>query len=339
MASEAGPSPTGLPFEGEALVSVVIPTLNRLSYLQRAVRSVLAQHYPRLELIVVDGGSRDGSREWLASVTDPRLRPIELDDSLGAGHNRELGAKLSLGNFIAFLDSDDFWLPQKLSEQLTCFERQPSAHCAVISPPYAFDGKHFFPPLAKPRARPTSIVEQVYVTGGPAILSSGIMVPGRIGRELCFDRNLHVNQDTDYVIRLENSGVKLVCMDEPLWVHDTTPRGDRISRDPSKVEASMAWFKRNAHQWPGPARRGFLFMDSSLRHARAGMRMHALWLWLQNIRAAQGPGAALRQLIRALNGGEIPAGLRRLWQRLDPERDPSPQLFQELARLGNPPSD
>ena len=99
-------------------ISVVIPTYNRVSTLGRAVQSVLAQTFADLELIVVDDGSTDDTALLLAAFDDPRLRVIRLEESRGAAAARNLGASEAKGKFLAFQDSDDEWLLDKLRLQL-----------------------------------------------------------------------------------------------------------------------------------------------------------------------------------------------------------------------------
>lgn len=102
-------------------VSVIIPTHNRRELLSRAVESVLRQEFRDLELIVVDDASRDGSREYLLSLSekDARLRPLFLERHLGRpGAVRNRGVREARAPLVAFLDSDDRWLPEKLRLQL-----------------------------------------------------------------------------------------------------------------------------------------------------------------------------------------------------------------------------
>jgi glycosyltransferase involved in cell wall biosynthesis len=100
------------------LVSVIIPTYNREGQLRDAVASVFAQTYPHWELLVIDDGSTDGTRGYLESLTDPRVRPL-LHDHCGKIHVlRNLAARAAQGSYLAFLDSDDAWLPEKLTLQV-----------------------------------------------------------------------------------------------------------------------------------------------------------------------------------------------------------------------------
>lgn len=96
-------------------VSVVIPTHNRLQTLQRAVASAIEQTLPPLEVIVVDDGSTDGSAQWLAQQEPPVSFIIQLNH--GVSHARNRGIEKANGNWIAFLDSDDYWHKDKLEKQ------------------------------------------------------------------------------------------------------------------------------------------------------------------------------------------------------------------------------
>ncbi|MBM2835200.1 MAG: glycosyl transferase [Candidatus Brocadiaceae bacterium] len=93
-------------------VSVVIPTYNRAPYVIMAIESVLAQSYQDYEIIVVDDGSTDGTRDVLEPYRD-RIRYM-YQDNKGVSAARNTGIQESRGEWIAFLDSDDEWLPNKL---------------------------------------------------------------------------------------------------------------------------------------------------------------------------------------------------------------------------------
>ncbi|MGH1350660.1 MAG: glycosyltransferase family 2 protein [Methyloligellaceae bacterium] len=98
-------------------VSVVIPTYNRAATLPRAVHSVLAQTFKNFELIIVDDGSSDNSQELIAAIDDPRIRYHVLEKNGGVSAARNAGVALARAEYVAFQDSDDLWLQDKLMSQ------------------------------------------------------------------------------------------------------------------------------------------------------------------------------------------------------------------------------
>jgi len=107
------------------LVSAVIPTFNRGWIMAEAVQSVLDQTYEPLEIIVVDDGSTDNTRDVLEPFMD-RITLLKQENK-GVSAARNLGIKNARGEFIAFLDSDDLWLPDKTACQIDFFKANPKA--------------------------------------------------------------------------------------------------------------------------------------------------------------------------------------------------------------------
>lgn len=109
------------------LVSVAIPVHNREWLIDRAVESVLCQTHGDFELLVVDDASTDGTlARLLARDPDPRLRLLRHEVNRGAAAARNTAIKAARGTFIAFLDSDDEWLPGKLERQIACLAAAPA---------------------------------------------------------------------------------------------------------------------------------------------------------------------------------------------------------------------
>jgi len=114
-------------------ISVVLPTYNRRSTLQRAVASVLAQDEPQWELIVVDDASTDDTRAYLATLTDPRIRALALARNAGVSVARNRGLEAARAEIVAFLDSDDVYLQRRLSLPLRVFAEEPEVVCTLSS--------------------------------------------------------------------------------------------------------------------------------------------------------------------------------------------------------------
>ena len=109
-------------------MSIIVPTFNRKALLARAIDSAFAQTHNAIEVIVIDDGSTDGTTAMLQTRygSESRLRVLRQENQ-GVAAARNRGLKAARGTFIAFLDSDDFWRPWKLSVQLVCIVRRPEA--------------------------------------------------------------------------------------------------------------------------------------------------------------------------------------------------------------------
>ena len=104
------------------VISVIIPTYNRLHTIPRAIDSIRNQSYPHWELIIVDDGSTDGTEDWIHHqqkdlISSGKMRYMRIDRG-GVSRARNTGIERSRGEWLAFLDSDDEWLPEKLSMQI-----------------------------------------------------------------------------------------------------------------------------------------------------------------------------------------------------------------------------
>jgi glycosyltransferase involved in cell wall biosynthesis len=89
------------------LISVILPTYNRMHTLSRAIKSILTQTYSNIELIIVDDASEDKTSELISSIKDKRLIYIRLSENKGPAGARNVGLNLTKGEYITFLDSDD----------------------------------------------------------------------------------------------------------------------------------------------------------------------------------------------------------------------------------------
>lgn len=101
------------------LVSIIMPSYNTAAYISDSIRSILAQTYSDWELIIVDDCSTDDSAEVIRSFDDPRIILLENEKNSGAALSRNYALREAKGRWIAFLDSDDVWLPEKLEKQLS----------------------------------------------------------------------------------------------------------------------------------------------------------------------------------------------------------------------------
>ena len=110
----------------QPLISIVIPAYNRWEFLQHAVASVIAQTYTNWELVVVDDGSTDGTKEEIESLHDKRIHVFSVPHCGNIAVLRNAGVAAGKGEWLAFLDSDDEWVPEKLQLQLQFLQQQQS---------------------------------------------------------------------------------------------------------------------------------------------------------------------------------------------------------------------
>lgn len=122
-----------------SLISIVMPVYNTGEILRETIDSVLAQTYVNFELIMIDDGSQSETSEIAKGYSDPRIR-YYYQENRGMAAARNRGIKLSRGEYIAFLDHDDVWLPEKLEKQLAVFQADPSVGI-VFSPVIFFDSR------------------------------------------------------------------------------------------------------------------------------------------------------------------------------------------------------
>ena len=113
------------------LLSVVIPTWNRARLVCEAIESAFAQRPGAVEVIVVDDESTDNTQETLAERFGSSIELLRMPRRCGPGAARNAGVRVATGELLAFLDSDDLWLPGKLDAELRMFERYPNAEAVI----------------------------------------------------------------------------------------------------------------------------------------------------------------------------------------------------------------
>ncbi|GAA0241172.1 glycosyltransferase family 2 protein [Haladaptatus pallidirubidus] len=215
-------------------VSVIVPTYNRAHSLPRTVESVLSQTLEDLELIIVDDASADNTAEVVASYDDDRIRFFKHEENQGASAARNTGIEHAEGKYMAFLDSDDVWLPTKLEKQVLTLEMRSddwiAAYCKAetVHP----DGQN---PVIKwatqliSRRNKTEGAEGGKELIGPLLsdslhtsAGSTLLVTSEVARKINgFDESFDRFQDPEFLIRVLKHG-KLACVDETLLLRYET---------------------------------------------------------------------------------------------------------------------
>ncbi len=182
------------------MVSVIIPVYNGAAFIRRAVDSVLAQTFQDVEMIIIDDGSRDNTQTVLDRLSkQPNIRCYSQGNS-GPAHARNTGIQAARGEYIAFLDCDDIWMPDKLEAQVAIL-RGTSKPGLVHSDYDVIDptGKVIQHAKAGESADPLHIA----FTGGQApLLSTAIMSRALLEQVGRFDPELWVSEDADLILRL-----------------------------------------------------------------------------------------------------------------------------------------
>ena len=179
-------------------VSIVIPTFNRKIFVKEAVDSVLAQTYKDYELIVVDDGSTDDTGRALKQYAERLVYLYQKNEGVSAARNRGLAA--ARGEFIAFLDSDDLWLPKKLAIQTAFMEQHSEAQICYTDEIWIRHGTR-----VNPKKRHAKYAGEIY----PYCLSlciispsSALMRRGLLEQVGAFDPSLPVCEDYDLWLRV-----------------------------------------------------------------------------------------------------------------------------------------
>jgi glycosyltransferase involved in cell wall biosynthesis len=206
------------------VVSVVVPTYNRLEWLPAAITSIQDQTFRDWELILIDDGSTDETERWARDLNEPRLRYVRREHDGRIAAVRNLGVRGARGDWIAFLDSDDRWMPDKLARQLARLQEAIDARwCYAKYQMITTNGAVAPQPHGSPwRPFEGAIVDRV-ITTEAAVLTQTLLVSADLARELMFDERLPLAEDYDFVLRLAAVAVGCVVDDvlAEIRIHET----------------------------------------------------------------------------------------------------------------------
>lgn len=268
---------------GRPKVSVIIPTYNSAQFVGQAVASVYGQTYSDFELIVVDDGSTDDTWHVLEPYRE-RMRYL-YQPNMGESVARNRGIQESHGEYIAFLDADDLWLPSKLAKQIALMDQHPSA-VLVYSPSYWINtaGDRIFhhgsyivgtgtPGLA-------DVFPQLAMGDMMASPSCVVVRSSYLRRGQAFDPRIRHSEDWDLWLRLSLQG-PFLFVPEPLAcyrIHHpkrrlaTEAAPEYVQQNVQIIEAIFAAAALLRPQWAGLKHQalGFLFLRSAMYNAELG---------------------------------------------------------------------
>lgn len=225
------------------LISVILPAFNRAQCIGPAIDSVLAQSLTDFELIVVDDGSSDGTGEAAAASGDARVRVLTLPRNCGGNAARNAGIRAAQAPLIAFLDSDDCYLPGKLAATVAEFDRRPELEILVDSYRVTFPDGRADQQRINPNVEGAAFVEALYQRwlwkATPAISARTAAVL----RAGLFDEELRRRQDFDFLARAARVA-HCAASDQMLWIKSWSPGA--ISAQPEKfIPATIALCQRH----------------------------------------------------------------------------------------------
>lgn len=300
-------------------IAVIIPAYNRASVIARAIDSVVAQDFEDFELIVVDDGSTDDTAEVVRSFGDPRRKLVELGHNRGSNAARNAGIHEASAPLLAFLDSDDAYLPHKLSTVIGEFERNPELEVLVDS-----FVKHNSPTARRkrverrnPRVDSTEEFARCLFARELWKSTSAITVTRAAAlRAGLFDEGVSRRQDMEFLIRLTEVA-NCASTDAVTWVKYWSP--DSISVHRAFVASTVELVRRHPQYLARPEYRCGLANDLAghlyrlLRARRFG-------------EAAKGVRLLVGEFGLARTGALLLAGAREMSKRrLRPRRETSAQ--------------
>lgn len=280
-------------------VSVILPTCNRAALLPRAIESVLAQSCADFELLIVDDGSTDDSAAVIAGYGDARIQVLHTTGRTGSAAARRLGIERARGEWLAFQDSDDEWLVDKLQQQLTYVRTLPDdyalvGHRLLRHTPQEVESLSW-PRLPSPQKDRGEVDRGAFVRGMSAYLQS-LMIRRSAYLEVGgFDAALRKSSDLELCLRLARR-YRYAALDEVLAMSYETPgsvsqqsdsavaawrrilqlHGDFIGRDPAALAAY--WTELARCELALDRRRPAL--AALVQALRAHPRSPRSWFWL-----------------------------------------------------------
>ena len=254
-------------------VSVVIHAHNRPRLVQRAVRSALAQEYADLEVVVVVDEADSVTGMVLANVPDKRLRVIELPRPVGAAEARDLGVTAAWGDWIAFLDDDDEWLPEKTTLQMKAAQSSRYLYPIVSSQIIARTSRS---DLVWPRTMPFQPLSEYLLARnswsyGEGLLSIiTLLFPKDLYCQVPFKAGLERHQDLDWMLRaIEHAGAGIEFVPKPLAVWHQTEQRKSISVT-ADWKSSFEWLESVRETITRRAYAGFITTQVAPQAARQG---------------------------------------------------------------------
>jgi glycosyltransferase involved in cell wall biosynthesis len=294
------------------LVSAVIPTRGRPDLVVRAVRSALAQTYEDLEVIVIVDGPDRATEKALEQLGDKRLTVIALPGAVGAAQARNIAAESARGDWIAFLDDDDEWVPEKTELQMERAKGSAYRYPIVSSQLWARTSQY---QLVWPRTEPHQPLSEYLLARnswsyGDGLLSTiTLLLPKDLLAAIPFQAGLKRHQDLDWVLRAAgHDGAGIEFVPKPLAIWHQAEQRKSISTG-TDWRTSLEWIDSVRPIITDRAYASFLATHIAPQAAREG-DWSAFPLLLERMVATGKPNS--RDLLLFFGMWSVPRGIRRM---------------------------
>jgi glycosyltransferase involved in cell wall biosynthesis len=213
-------------------VSVIIPTYNRADLLPRAIQSVINQTYKDWELLIIDDGSTDNTKEIVEGFIkkDSRIKYFYEENSGAPGRPKNFGIQKSNGKYIAFLDSDDEWLPEKLERQISVFKLDDNIGLVSCEAFIADQDGNIVDRIRMDQVPVGGVLPEILLKDFMFSCSS-IVIPKSVFEHIGLrDENpeIGIAEDREYELRIATNGYKFIVIHEPLFKYFV--HGNNITR-------------------------------------------------------------------------------------------------------------
>lgn len=235
----------------ENLVSIIVPVYNAEKYIGEAIKSVLNQTYPYFELIIVDDASTDRTTEIVRSFKDDRIRLIQHDKNRGPGAARNTAIKVAQGEWMAILDADDQWLPERLEKLMKIALEAGEKYFIADDLLLTFDtpfglkvwgrqSKIYYKINCKKELRDLNLYEYAKI-GFPGIKP---LIPlNKVkNSNILFPEDIYFGEDLYFWIYLFKNGLKLRLACEALYLYRIVPGS--LTGNPRKFEDLLKMYER-----------------------------------------------------------------------------------------------
>lgn len=228
------------------LVSVVVPTYNRVQLLRKTVDSILSQTFKDFELLIIDNMSTDGTEAYVKSLSDARVRYFKNENHGVIGVNRNVGIRQARGECVAFCDDDDVWFPNKLDVVFPYFTKKESpadllCHDILVRTPYGEQVSRCGPYTTY---RGLLFLETSFFTSATAARREKLLQVSGFSEE----KILYSVEDYDLWLRLAKAGAK-ICYHHEVLAELRAPHEGRVDDTAIRCENALHVLQRHFEKW------------------------------------------------------------------------------------------